>query len=292
MKEKLTDSKNIEHDDISLRDLWRVLINQKKWSLGIPILFLALAAIGVQIVEPKWEATAVIQLGQVVQSGMGSGLQLIEPAVRAIERIKMKSFEDRVLSALKIPLNERNPIANQFRKTLSLKALGTTDFIQIKIRASSRDQAEAWALVVVEKLKDVHEKLTQPTIDRLHKQRFELGKQRKVLEDELEILSKTARISLQSSGDSKFAANLLLSNLLVQKHAELRDLALRELAIDEQLTLVRTYPTSLIDRVYVPEAPVTPKKFLTIVLGAVLGLILGIIVALARNSWISKRTPN
>ena len=291
MEKEVPQREHFEQDEFSLQDLWRILMGQRKWLLGIPIFCMLLATIGVIIAKPKWEATAVIQIGQVGQSGVGQGSQLIEPPLRAIERMKMKSFEDDVLTALKIPVESGDPIAALFRSTLSLKALGGTDLIQVKVRAASRDQAQTWANAVVDRLREVHERLAQPTIDRLRKQQSELKKQMQIIEEERTNLLKIVSTSSETSGDSRFSANLLLSNLLLQKNAELRDFEMRRLAADEQLTSVRTYPTSLLDRIYVPENPASPKKLLVVMLAAVLGLILGIIVAFMRNCWPSDKVP-
>ena len=285
MEEEVSEREHFEQDEFSLRDIWRILTGQRKWLLGIPIFCMLLATIGVFMAKPKWEATAVIQIGQVGQSGIGQGSQLIEPSIRAIERMKMKSFENDVLISLKIPVEDENPLAGLFRSTLSLKALGTTDLIQVKVRGDSPDRAANWANAVVDRLKIEHERLAQPTIDRLRKQQAELTKQMKMIEEERVNLLKIVSKSGETSGDSRFSANLLLSNLLLQKNAELRDFEMRRLAADEQLTSVRTYPTSLIDRIYVPEKPASPKKLLVIVLAAILGLFLGVVVVLTRHYW-------
>ena len=289
MEKEVPQREHFEQDEFSLRDLWRILISQRRWLLGLPFVCVLLATIGVIIAKPKWEATAVIQIGQVGQSGVGQGSQLIEPPLRAIERMKMKSFEDDVLTALKIPVEVDDPVAKLFRSTLSLKALGATDLIQVKVRAASRDQAQTWANAVVDRLREVHERLAQPAIDRLRKQQSELKKQMQIIEEERKNLLTIVSKRNETSGDSRFSANLLLSNLLLQKNAELRDFEMRRLAADEQLTSVRTYPTSLIDRIYVPEKPASPKKLLIVMLSAVLGLILGIIVAFMRNYWQSAK---
>ena len=291
MEKEVPQREHFEQDEFSLQDLWRILISQRRWLLGLPFVCVLLAAVGVSIAKPKWEATAVIQIGQVGQSGVGQGSQLIEPPLRAIERMKMKSFEDDVLTALKMPVESDDLVAKLFRSTLSLKALGVTDLIQVRVRAGSRDQAQTWANAVVDRLREVHERLAQPTIDRLRKQQSELKKQMQIIEEERTNLLKIVSKSSETSGDSRFAANLLLSNLLLQKNSELRDFEMRRLAADEQLTSVRTYPTSLIDRIYVPENPASPKKLLVVMLAAVLGLILGIIVAFMRNYWQSDKVP-
>ncbi len=289
MPDNLENADHGAQADMTLREIWRILVDQKMWLLGIASACTLLAIASVWIASPKWEAIAVIQIGQVGQTGIGQGPQLIEPPVRAIERMKMKSFEDDVLADLKIPIEDSNPVAGQFRNTLSLRVLGTTDLIQVRIRAPSREQAQIWVNAVVNRLKDVHERLAQPTIDRLHKQQAELKKQMQIIEDERTNLLRIASKSSETSSDSRFSANLLLSNLLLQKNAELRDFEIRRLAAEEQLAPVRTYPTSLIDRAYVPEKPASPKKLLTLMLAAAFGLILGITISLMRHYWHSAK---
>jgi capsular polysaccharide biosynthesis protein len=283
MKDELTDTAHFERDEMSLHDLWRILSAQKKWVIGIPIVFVFLALAAIFFSEPKWEATAVIQIGQNGQSG-GQG-QLIEPPARAIERIKLKSFEDDVLTTLKIPLRFGGPIAELFRSSLSLKLLGTTELIQVRVRGYSKEQAETWARAITDNIKSVHERLTQPTVERLDKQLVQLNKQMQAIEDERSSLSKIVSTRGARNGDSKFPENLLLSNLLIAKDAELRDFEMRRFSVNEQLTVIRTYPTSLVDRVYVPEKPASPKKLLTVLVAAIVGLILGIIVAFLSHYW-------
>jgi uncharacterized protein involved in exopolysaccharide biosynthesis len=274
-----------DQEEISLRDLWRILVDQKKWVVGLPILCVILAGVVTFLSKPKWEATAVVQIGQVGESGAGQTLSLIEPPVRAIERMKMKSFEDDVIADLKMPINPGNPVTQLFRNSLSIKALGTTDLIQVRVRGYSQDQAGTWARAVVHSIKAVHEKLTHPAIERLNKQRDELRKQMQMIENERDNLSKIVSATAAKSGVSNFSENLLFSNLLVQKNAELRDFEMRLLAVNEQLTSIRAYPTSLVDRVYVPEQPASPKRLLIILLAAIIGFIFGVMIALIRNYW-------
>lgn len=283
----MTEIEYIKSDEMSLQDVWRVLLTQKAWLFGVPSIFMFLAVIGVMIVKPKWEATAVIQIGQ---SGVGQVPQLIEPPVRTIERMKMKSFEDDVLTSLKLALEPGDLVAELFRSSFSQKALGTTELIQARVRGYSADQATTLAGAVVDQIKAVHEELILPTIDKLNKQLAELKKQMKMIQDERENLSKIVSTSAARSGYSNFSENLLLSNLLFQKNAEFRDFEMRRLVVEEQLTLIRKYPTTLVGRIDVPERPASPKKLLVVVLAAIIGLILGIIIAFLRNYWASTKS--
>lgn len=280
----MTEQEYREEDEFSVQDLWRILHERRNWLIGIPLFCMLVAAIGVLLVKPKWEATAVIQIGQIGQSSTGPPL-LIEPPARAIERMKTKSFEDRVLTKLGIPVENGNPDAELFRGTLSLKALGTSDLIQVKVRAQSREQARVWADAVANMLNEVHDRLTQPIIETLVMQQSTLKRQMQSIEEERSNLLKIAPKSNGSNVETRFPANLLLSNLLQQKNAELRNFELQLLGLNERLALIHAYRTALAERVHIPVNPSSPKILLTIVLAAVAGLIFGVIVAFIRHHW-------
>lgn len=284
----MNELENTENDEVSLPDLWRILTGQKRWVIGSAVAFLAAATIGVFSVKPKWEATAVIQIGQIGQSSVGGPL-LIEPPVRAIERMKTKSFEDNVLTKLAIPLEDENPDAALFRSTVSLKVLGTSDLIQVKVRAKSREQAQIWAGAVADVLNAVHDRLTQPISDRLVIQQSAFKKQIQLINEEHASLMRITPNSSGSNLDARFPANLLLSNLLQQKNAELRSFEFQILALDERLALIHAYRTTLAERVHVPVRPATPKVLLTIVLAALVGLIIGVIVAFICHHWLKAQ---
>lgn len=283
MKEESTEY--FDRDALSLQDMARVLINQRKWLFGVPILCIILAAVGVFLAKPKWEATAVIQIGQISATSATLSPQLIEPSARTVERMKMKSFEDDVLAALKIPVDPGNSIANLFRNGLTVKSLGTTDLVQVRVRAHSREQAALWATTVVDRIIFIHKKLTQPTVARLGKQLIELNKQVGTIGEERDSLSKIVLTIATRSGDGNFSQNLLLSDLLMKKNADLREVEMRRLGVEEQITSIQAFPTTLADRVFVPDKPVSPDKVLILVLATMGGLILGIILSFARNYW-------
>ena len=275
MKEDQADVGYLPRDDLNLQDLWETLVENRKWVVGISILCIVLTGAMTFLSKPQWEATTVVQIGQVGQSGVGQNLQLIEPPIRAVERMKMKSFEDDVLANLKIPVGQGDSMAQLFRASLALKVLGTTDLIQVRVRGYTPEQAESWARAVVDRISMIHQSLTQPIIERLEKQLAELNKQMGSIDKERDNLSRIDSTSAARKGDGRFSEELLLSNLLVQKNAELRDFEMRRLAINEQITFIRSYPTALVDRVYVPERPASPKRLLMLILAAIVGLISG-----------------
>jgi capsular polysaccharide biosynthesis protein len=288
MKEGVIDLVQTDQDYIGILDLWSILASQKRWPIGAVLICVGSAAVWLMLSKPTWEATAVIQIGQIGQLTIGPGPQLIEASTRTIERMKLKSFEDDVLTTLGVSLNPEDQIAQLFRGSLSLRALGTTELIQVRVRGFSSKQAATWAQNIADKIKAIHGGLTRPIVERLDKQLIELNKQMQTITEERSNLAKIVSTSAERNGDSKFSENLLLSNLLIAKNAEYRDFEMRRLAINEQLTAIRAYPTTLVDRVYVPEKPASPKKLLTLLLAAAVGLILGAAVAFLRSRQTRK----
>ena len=56
-------------DEISLREIWQVLVRYKWLVLGMPAIAVAAAIVVSFLMKPVWEATAVVQVGQVGQVG-------------------------------------------------------------------------------------------------------------------------------------------------------------------------------------------------------------------------------
>lgn len=271
---------DMSEDEIRLIDIWRILVRQKKWIIGFLALCVSGALAFVLLSRPQWEATGVIQIGQVGQPGVGQGSLLIEPFARAIERMKLKSFEDTILASLKVSLEEDDPYARLYRSSLKLKLLPNTDLIEMKVRGYSREEAARWAEATVNHLRSVHEKLAEPSIDRLKSMLAEVKKDLQRAQDERAKLIENLVLKEKIGPRNRFSENVLLANIISNRDAVIRDLEQRRLSLEEQLSPVRTYPTSLLDQVYVPERPAFPKKGLTLILAGLLGLMLGVFVAL------------
>jgi hypothetical protein len=80
----------------------------------------------------------------------------------------------------------------------------------------------------------------------------------------------------------------LTATLLKDNTAELRGMILKKLLLEEQLTPSRTYTTRVIDKIYVTEGPVSPKKFLIIGLAILLGLFGAVVIAFVHNALATK----
>ena len=260
------------NDEISLIDLWQILIRHKGWVLGTPLLAVIAAVVAVFLMKPQWEAAAVVQVGAVGQAGpVGQAeqeVQLIEPVVAAMERMKHKAFEDAVLT--EVPL---------VRGSLTVKALPHTDMIQITVRGYSQRDAKRSAEATASHLRKVHDKVAAPKIRRLKQRLAQVEFEIDRTKAEREMIFKMSGLKAKMIAEEGFMDNLTLANIMIERYSDLRELEHAKLFYAEQLDPMRTYPTSLIEEISVSEKPVSPKKARNILLVGILGLILGVIGA-------------
>jgi capsular polysaccharide biosynthesis protein len=273
------------NDEISLIDLWQILIRHKWWVLGTPLLAVIAAGVAVFLMKPQWEAAAVVQVGAVGQAGpVGQAeqeVQLIEPVVAAMERMKHKAFEDAVLA--EVPL---------VRGSLTVKALPHTDMIQITVRGYSQRDAKRSAEATVSHLRKVHDKVAAPKIRRLKQRLAQVEFEIDRTKAEREMIFKMSGLKAKMIAEEGFMDNLTLANIMIERYSDLRELEHAKLFYTEQLDPMRTYPTSLIEDISVSEKPVSPKKARNILLVGILGLILGVIGAFLSDAVQLNRRKN
>lgn len=273
-------------DELTLAEVWQVLVANKKWVLGIPLLAFVAALIAVTVMKPEWEASAAIQVGAV---GTDQGKQLVEPVPRVIARMKLKAFEDAVLGGLKVPLSN-DATARQYRKTLKAKALPNTDLIEIKVRGRSPQEAQRLVEGTVAYLHDVHKAMAQPSIARMRQLLAQVDEELSRIKVERETALHTAGVSKAVQTSSRFTENVLRDNILIQRDRDVRLLEQTKAGYKEQLDAMRTYPTSYIEKISISDKPVAPKKVLIIFVAAVVGLLAGVIAAFLVAALRSRRT--
>ena len=269
-------------DEISLLEIWQVLVRYKKWVLGIPVLALVAAVAVSTLMPPVWEAILVGQVGQV-------GQQLIEPVARVVERIKQMPFQGEVLTSMGIRNDEANPRGKLYRDSIKVKMLPNTDLIEIKVRGYSREEAKSNAEATLDRLAKIHEQLAKPSVQRLTQQMERVKQQINELQEERESIKNTQPNKSKADSGSRFMESIIQTNLLVQVGGELRNLEQLRLTYEEQLSPLRTYPTSRIDSTYVSERPVAPKKGLIVVSSGALGLMAGMLAAFILNAMQTRK---
>lgn len=239
-----------------------------------------------------WTATALVQVGQVGLAAPATGNPeafgiAIEPATRAAERIRNRAFVRRLLQRLNLldVEGERDPEARLVRDSLGVIIPKNTDLLEIRVSGSTPDAARKHASAVLSMLATAHAQLAEPTLARLRGQLKHTSAQlERALNQRQALARSTASESRGIRPSDRFAASVLLSQLAVTNDEEIRKLRGEQLALEEQLSPNRTFPTALLTDIDVSDHPTQPKRLLYLLGGAGLGL-------LAALCWVLARSP-
>jgi hypothetical protein len=270
------------NDEINLFDLWQILVLRKWWVLITTFLAMVAAVVAVILIKPQWEATATIRIGVVGQVGQSG--KIIEPIARVVARMQLRPFEDAVLANL-APSERNKSETALYRDSIEVNGLPDPDLIEIKVRGYSRESAERYTEATVNHLSKLHEEMAASTRERMTQLLTRTKREIAQTEAEREKMHKLTDLKEKILDDAHYLENIMLANIMtIQQDRELRALEQTKTEYEEQLGPLRTYPTSLIERISVSEKPVAPNKPLIIFLAGVLGLFLGIIAAFLSNN--------
>jgi uncharacterized protein involved in exopolysaccharide biosynthesis len=269
----------LQDDEISLFDLWEKLSDGWRSLAGCLGLGIVGAIAGIVLIEPKYEAIVLIQVGQV------GGGQSVEPPGQAIERMRTTTFQRRVAEAL----NDQKWLQGMARsatgttQVLSLQMTKGAPLIELRATAESPEIAGRRAEVAVAELIRVHDEMARPALTRL---RGDLAIERERLASaEQERLSLTKLMEAVAVKDERFTQLALTTSLRTAKEAETFALRQSITALETALEAPATQSTRAIETLFVPERPVQPKKALLLILGAIGGLLVGVMWVFISDSW-------
>lgn len=276
------------NDEVSLLDLIR-FARRNFYVLLSGALLGAASGLAIALIVPaKWEASALIRVGQLGSSNAGGTKsviepsQQIEPSSQVVDRIKNKSFQNDVLNKLGISTDEDDDdAAKDFRESLKVK-LEKSDLIGLTIRGNSPEEANKSLSAVIAEVKQTHTNMLTPSIYRLQQELASTEQELKKASAESERLIKSLDGKTDSLNDKSFSQAALLSNILLARESELENVRDRKRELEEMLSPERTFATKEIGRVEVSKKPVFPKKSLFTVIGLFFGLLLGVLVSMLR----------
>jgi capsular polysaccharide biosynthesis protein len=270
--------------ELSLHDLVAFI----RRNLGILLggaLIGGVLGLAMAFIQPlQWEASTLIQVGQLgnaggAEGGIGTN---IEPPLRVADRIKNRSFQNDVLKNLGLMTGEDDSNANVFRDTLKVK-LEKSELLNLTLRAMSPDEAKLHMSAVVNELKKIHTRISVPTISRWHQELASIDRELKQANTEAERLAKSLDRQSDLINDKNFSQVALLSNILIMREVELREFHDEKRMLEERLSPERTFDTNVLGRIEVSTKPVFPKKSLYILAGLVMGLLLGVLLSILRS---------
>lgn len=258
-----------QEDEVSLLDLWMVLVKRKMVILGVFFaLFLVVLAF-VMVVEPVFESRSVIRIGYVGELGN------LEPPKVVVRRI----IEDyRVDDSTE---GERDyPLIN----SVSM-GKGGDDLVTITAHGHSAKEANEYLSGVVDKLINNHKAVYNNA----------LGQQRTMLQT-LDARMQEARqqiSELNKRFEAVVASDAATAAVLSQEKSSLwssmYQLEQRRSEVMLSMSELKAMPTQAIRLATLPEKPVMPKPLLYLSLAVVVGSILGMFAAFMVEFLVNAR---
>jgi hypothetical protein len=271
----------MEHDEIYLIDLWRVLRREWRWFVAMLVVVLGMAVVFAQVVHPRWEAVAWIRPGQLGPAPAGQDPH-VEPFQRVIERMRTVEFQQAVLHDLGISSRSRE--AHLYRHSFDLDPTPYAGLLKLTVRGYSPQQAQRLVQATFDHLHRLHEGLMAEPLElaeaRLHQAQAQLDDATAERDRLRQAIAPTRDGGVQNRQDL-----LLASMVLNNSNQEVRELQRAVTDLKAQLSASYSYETTLAWPVYVPDHAVYPNRLLIWGIGLVLGLGLGFVAAVARNAY-------
>lgn len=248
-----TDSIRAYRDEISLFDLWAVLIRWRLLLVSIWVLMIFVAGIYLGLADRRFESSSVVQIGRIAG-------QSIIPA------------DDLVLE-----LKEHYRLGDAGRQLPYLASIGVEgdDAVVLRVQAHSGLEARSYLNQVVEKL------ITEQS------QRYELARDER--ESELraldsQILALNREIAKLTTAAKSVATNHLVESLLIVQRSTLQmglpALQRQRAQLQQELSILDTYPTRVLRDATLPDHPSQPQFSLIVGLAFLFGGMLGVMGAL------------
>lgn len=279
----MNENEMMQDDEISLFDLWEKLREGWLAVFGGTALGIAGAVLAIFLIPPKYEAVAVVQVGQVGQ--VHAAPLPVEPPAQAIERLKSPSFQLRVAESLGDQqwIDSLSISSAGATRHLSFQVMKTTPVIELKASADSPERAKAMADATIRELAKKHAEIAKPMIDQMQADLAITKEKLASAERELEGLSKM----MMNAGikDERFTQLSLVTSLRVQKEAEVFGQRQSIMAYETALLPPATQPAKALEATYVANKPVSPMKTLLLALGLIGGLLAGILWVFMSDAW-------
>ena len=281
---------DFEEDEISLFELLEKLKEGWRYVLCGALVGVFIVVTAIFALPNRYEAVAIVQVGQVVQLGqvvqVGQVGQYVgvpvEPATQAIERMKSAAFQKGVSESMK---GGSGVISAQLIKSTATQ--GPSALIELKAISRSPEAATKTVEVSVQELAKRHAEISKPSVDRLIAEADLAQEKLKQAEVELEGLNKLSA----SAGikDDRFTQLSLITSLRLQKEAEIFSQRQMVINLKAAMNPPTTESAKAIEAVFVSGQPVSPKKGLLLVLGLVGGLLAGVMWVFVSGAWRQAR---
>jgi len=282
----MNENEMLLEDEISLFDLWEKLREGWLAVVGGTVLGIAGALLAMFLIPPKYEAVAVVEVGQIglIQRVLTFGdnqpnarlrpVQPVESPVQAVERMRTAAFLERVFERA----GARGQLAVQVIRATATEA---SPLIELKVAGSSPEHLARIGESAVVELAQSEEPLARPWIE-LIRGEIRLAEERIARVDK--DVSDSGRLVLEGASKSNRAGDAAL--LAAIKERQQQDISVyRQTIAVAQAALAATRPAHAIEPFSVGGAPVSPKRNLLFALGTIGGLLAGVMWVFVSDAW-------
>lgn len=267
-------------EDAELIDLAAIWISiKRRWVLLLVCIVVAIAAAGGlwSITPAQWKASATLQIGQLPVNPT----TLIESTAQAAERFNQRQLQDQALISAGLPLDEfKDSRTRLLRKTLKATAGKNTNFVDVTVTAFSQENAKSYLNAAILALIKTHDDRLAPLIKNLDDRLAVNSRQMTEAAAEKVRLEAVLKSTSASATGIKFEPSVLAGNLASKQEELIRGLTVERAALVDLHTKTNTFPTMVVDAIYAPAAPASPKLSIFLVIGLILGGLGGVVLAL------------
>jgi uncharacterized protein involved in exopolysaccharide biosynthesis len=158
-----------------------------------------------------------------------------------------------------------------------------SDLIELRVRGLTREDTASSLNATVEHLSHLHRAVAQPAIESLQSELKEISAEAREAGKMMGELERAARLQNQLAPRDRFSESMLFAQLFATNESRIRELRRRESQYREWISLTGKAVTAAFAEPMVSEAPVSPRKAQTLLLGALGGMFFGMVAVLFRH---------
>ncbi len=249
----------------------------RRWPplFGSAIAGAALAVAMSYLLTPEYEVKAAVRIASVAGSGP------VEAPARVLERARSGAFKEAVAIAAGLKTLDVGGDGRLFTESLRAQVVERADLLDVEFRVVRADDGARLGNALVARLQAIHGPIGKPSIDRLHDRVTDVTAQLARAEAALDRIEQdVSNLDTRNQPRVGFAERIVLADVMLKREEDIRTLREQQRVLREQLSPERTYPTSMLGEPSVSREPVSPKRPMFAVAGALLGFLLAMAATL------------
>lgn len=279
-------------DEMSVSDAWSIVRTEfRRLALGTT----AVMSIGIAIilvVPPKYEASALIQMGRVGQMEQAAQPLVVESTTLASVRMKSETFQSAARERAFL-LGGKEANLEISIKDVAIFVTPTTDLVELRVHASSLEKARLLVGAMVEELRVqqlAEASIAEQQFDKLlHLKKTE----RERLEDALDPVAGENTSSGARRGAEAIPKSVRDTNSVHRLNLQTRLSQVdQEIAGIERVKNISTmWPARILVWGAASGEPVFPNKSKLILQSGIVGLMISVVWIFLRRSFVSRKKP-